>query len=116
MTMQSGDDAVAIGDARIEAALAELREMIARAFPTATFVVRTGDDPEGVYLIPTVDVPDTDVVFDVVVNRLLDLQIDERVPVYVFPIRPIARIRAELEAERGGRRRKSLVTLLTTEP
>ena len=116
MSIGNEDDAVVTGDARIKAALLELREMIARAFPTATFAVRTGDDPEGVYLIPTVDVPDTDAVFEVVVDRLLELQVDERVPVYVFPVRPPERVRAELESERRGRRRKSLVTLLTTEP
>jgi len=99
----------------IEAAIAELRAAVARAFPTATFEVRTGDDPEGVYLLPIVDIEDTDVVFDVVADRLLELQIDERLPVYVFPIRTPERIRADLEARRGGWRRRSHMTLLATE-
>ena len=105
-----------MADPRVEAALAELRETIASAFPSATFAIETGDDPEGVYLVPTVDAPDTDVVFDLVVDRLVDLQVDERVPVYVFPIRTPERIRAELEAERRHGRPRSVLTRLFTAP
>ena len=110
--MQHGDDTVVVGDARLGAALAELRETIVRSFPSATFSIRTGDDPEGVYLIPTVDVADTDPVFDLIANRLLELQVEEDIPVYVFPVRTPERIRAELEAERRRGWKPSLLALL----
>ena len=85
-------------DPRIRAAVAELEELIRRRYPEATFDVGQGHDPEGVYLTPTVDVEDTDAVFDIVVDRLLELQIDDELPVYVIPVRPIERVMAELRA------------------
>lgn len=87
-------------DVRIDAAITELRQMINSHFPTATFAITHGDDPEGVYLIPTVDVEDTEEVFDVVVERLLQLQIDDELPVYVIPIRPEARVLQEFRTQR----------------
>jgi hypothetical protein len=87
-------------DPRISTALGELRERIQQRYPDATFVVEEGEDPEGVYLIPTVDAEDTDEVLDVVMDRLLDLQIGEGLPVYVMPALPLARV-AEQLAERS---------------
>ncbi|HEX5497926.1 MAG TPA: hypothetical protein VFX03_01825 [Thermomicrobiales bacterium] len=80
----------------IAAALRELQDRIAARYPEATFAVEDGSDPRGIYLIATVDVPDTDVVFDLVVERLLELQIEDGLPIYVTPIRPIARVIAML--------------------
>lgn len=42
---------------RIEAALDELRQIIATRYPGAEFVVEEGCDPPGTYLVATVDVP-----------------------------------------------------------
>jgi hypothetical protein len=77
---------------RIQHALDELKGIIQRHYPAATFVVAAGEDPEGVYLKPIVDVEDTEEVFDTVVDRLLQLQIDEELPVYVIPLRPLERV------------------------
>jgi hypothetical protein len=44
------------------------------------------------YVLATVDVEDTDVVVEVYIDRLLDLQIDEGLAVYVVPVRPLARV------------------------
>lgn len=71
----------------IERALDKLRVMISRRFPAAEFFVTTGDDPEGVHLHAVVDVEDLDEVTEVVVSRLVDMQVDEGIPVYVFPRR-----------------------------
>jgi len=38
-----------------------------------------------------VDVEDTDEVVDVFMDRLLEMEIEEGLPVYVIPIRPIER-------------------------
>jgi hypothetical protein len=81
---------------RIKEALHELKGLITARFPQAAFVVEEGFDPEGVYLITTVDIADTDEVIGVVGDRLVELQVDEGLPVYVTPLRPIERVVAEL--------------------
>ena len=81
---------------RIQEALDELKGLITAYFPQAAFVVEEGFDPEGVYLITTVDIADTDEVIAVVGDRLVELQVDEGLPVYVTPLRPIERVVAEL--------------------
>jgi hypothetical protein len=53
-------------------------------------------DPKGIYLVTTVDIADTDEVIDVVGDRVLALQVDEGLPIYVTPLRPIQRVIAEL--------------------
>jgi hypothetical protein len=49
--------------------------------------VTPGEDPEGLYVLATVDVDDTDAVVDVYIDRLLTLQIDDGLPIYVVPLR-----------------------------
>ncbi|HET8629111.1 MAG TPA: hypothetical protein VFL91_16940 [Thermomicrobiales bacterium] len=89
-------------DPRIQAALTELRELILRRFPTATFTVYRGEDPGGIYLTPIVDVEDLDEVAEVFTDRLLDIQIEEGLPVYVVPDLPLERALAQMR-ERAGR-------------
>ena len=59
-------------------------------------VVEEGCDPEGIYLVMTVDIADTDEVMDVIGDRLVELQVTEGLPVYVTPLRPIERVIAQL--------------------
>lgn len=80
----------------MEAALRELQELITARFPQASFVVEDGFDPEGVYLVTTVDIADTDEVMAVVGDRLVELQVDHGLPVYVTPLRPLERVVAQL--------------------
>jgi hypothetical protein len=86
-------------DPRIEAALAELRGMILQHYPEATFQVTEGEDPCGIYLTATVDVEDTDEVVDVFVDRLVNMQVEEGLPVYVIVLEPtwrsIERLRSQ---------------------
>jgi hypothetical protein len=81
---------------RMEAAVHELQELITARFPQAAFVVEEGVDPEGIYLVTTVDIADTDEVIAVVGDRLAELQVDEGLPLYVTPLRPIERVIAQL--------------------
>jgi hypothetical protein len=81
---------------RMQEAIDELKGLINARFPKAAFVVEEGFDPEGVYLITTVDIADTDDVIAVIGDRLVALQVDEDLPVYVTPLRPIERVVAEL--------------------
>ena len=80
----------------IEKAINELQGMISERFPQASFVVEEGFDPKGIYLVTTVDIADTDEVMDVVGDRLVELQVDEGLPIYVTPLRPIQHVVAEL--------------------
>jgi hypothetical protein len=95
---------------RVEAALNELQQMIAARFPQATFVIEEGDDPVGTYLVATVDVPDTDEVFAVVVDRLIDVQVEEGLPVYVVVVRPIERVLEYMREQERAHGRSPLPT------
>ncbi len=75
-------------DPRIQNALTDLQAIIKKHFPKATFEVSEGDDPCGVYLMATVDVDDLMTVIDVFAARLVDIQVEEELPVYVIPMRP----------------------------
>ena len=84
---------------RIKEALHELKGLITAHFPQAAFVVEEGFDPEGVYLVTTVDIADTDDVIAVVGDRLVEMQVEEGLPVYVTPLRPLERVVAELRKQ-----------------
>lgn len=86
---------------RITAAVAELKALVLQRYPEASFNVTRGDDPEGVYIWASIDADDLDLVTDFLANRLLELQVDEDLPVYVVPIRPVERVLAEFRAERA---------------
>jgi hypothetical protein len=81
---------------RMEDAVHELKELITARFPQAAFVVEEGVDPEGIYLVTTVDIADTDEVIAVIGDRLVELQVEEGLPIYVTPLRPIERVLAQL--------------------
>lgn len=91
-------------DPRMQAALDELRGMIEQRYPTATFAVSRGhDEPENIHLTVTVDLDDPDEVLDLLLDRLLELQVEDRVPVYVIPIRTPERVLADVQPELGQR-------------
>jgi hypothetical protein len=75
-------------DSRRREAIRELTSLIRRQYPTATFAVAPDpDDSDITILWTTVAVDDRDQVLDLVIERELQLQIEEGVPVYVVPIR-----------------------------
>jgi hypothetical protein len=68
-------------------ALAELQGMIRARYPSTEFRVRPGvDDPETTYLVATVDVDDPDEVLDLVLDRLMRLQVDDGLPICLLPV------------------------------
>lgn len=92
-------------DPHVESALAELQGMIAQHHPTATFEISRGEDePENIHLTAVVDVDDTDDVLGLVIDRLVTLQVDERIPVHVIPIRTPERVLAAMRAQPTPRR------------
>lgn len=86
---------------RLEEAIVELRELIAQQYPDATFTVSEGEDPDGIYLTATVDVEDMGEVVDVFLERMVDLQIEEDLPLYVVAIRPLERNLAILSRQQA---------------
>ena len=80
----------------MEKAVNELKGTISKCFPQASFVLEEGFDPKGIYLVTTVDIADTDEVIDVIGDRFVELQVDEGLPIYVIPFRPLQRVVAEL--------------------
>ena len=90
---------------QLQAAVTELQDLILGHYPAATFRVARGEDPEGIYVKATVDVEDTDEVMDLVVDRLLQAQIDEGLPLYVILLRPIEKVIQELQMPRVAKER-----------
>ena len=81
---------------RLREAIDELRGLIASRYPAARFAVGEGDDPEGIYLTATVDVEDMGEVVDVFLDRLVELQVEEALPIFVVAVRPLERTLALL--------------------
>ncbi len=89
-------------DSRTQSALIELRDLIQSRYPTASFEISRGhDEPINIHLDVTVDIDDPFEVLDMVLDRLLEFQIDERIPIHVIPVRTPERIEAALRAESG---------------
>jgi hypothetical protein len=82
---------------RLDAAIAEIQELILAHFPDATFELELGEDPDGTWMTVTVDVDDADKVVDVFVEPLLQMQVEELLPLYVIVVRPTERILADLQ-------------------
>lgn len=99
-----------LDDPRIQSALDELRSMILKRFPEATFEVGLHPDLDGIWLVAIADVDDLDEVTDVVISRVVDMQVDEGLPVYVVGGWPPERLRAYL------RERRTLSPLGPAEP
>ena len=97
-------------------ALQELQGMIAARYPSASFVVSHGDDPEGFYLSPTVDVEDTTEVLDVIRDRLFEMQVDDGLDVYVTPVRPVQRVLEEVREQQKQWPRGRRGSILDLEP
>ena len=89
-------------DPRMERAITEMQERIAARYPMATFEVEAGEEPEVVYLTAVMDLDDPDEVLDVVIDRLLELEIDEGLPLYVVPARTPERIAAMLSERKDS--------------
>jgi hypothetical protein len=90
-------------DEKTTQAVAELKGMITTNYPSATFAVAPGiDEPHSINVLATVDVDDPDEVTDLTIERELQLQIDEGLPVYVIPLRTPERV-TKLVAEQRAR-------------
>jgi hypothetical protein len=92
-----------VANARAQAASVELQRIIADRYPGATFeLAQAPDDPHSIHLIATVDVDDPDEVGDLVIDRVVEMQAEEGIPIHVIPIRPLERVRAAAEAQQAN--------------
>lgn len=94
------DNHYQITDPKMRAAVAELQELIRSQYPTTTFTVGEAEDPDGVYMRAIVDVDDTDEVTEVLLDRLVDLQVEDGLPIYVVTVRTPERIAAFRQRQR----------------
>ncbi len=76
--------------------IAAVEALILAHYPDATFAVFHGEDPEGTYLRATVDIEDLDEVMDLVTDLLLDIEVEQGLPVYIALTQPDGRIAAQL--------------------
>jgi len=90
-------------DPKMQAAVAELQELIRSQYPSTTFSVGEAEDPDGVYLRAIVDVDDTDEVTGVFIDRMIDLQVEEGLPIYVVPVRTPERIASLRQQQQAAR-------------
>lgn len=90
-------------DPRMQAAVAELQELIRSQYPSTTFTVGAAEDPDGVYMRAIVDVDDTDEVTEVFIDRMIDLQVEDGLPIYVVPVRTPERREALRQQQREAR-------------
>lgn len=88
-------------DPQAQRVINELTDMVRRRYPTASFAVGSSpEDPEVTHIIATVDVDDPDEVVDLVIDRMLEAQIDEGIPVHLIPVRTSERLAALLKQQR----------------
>jgi hypothetical protein len=87
---------------QMETAVEEIKRLVTQRFPDATFVLGHGEDPEGIHLIVTVDLDDMGEVVDIYLDRLVDMQLDDMLPLYVIPVRPVQRSLAILAREQAA--------------
>ena len=99
---------------RVLAALSELKGVILHHHPSASFMVSRGnDEPSNIHLHAVIDSDDPDEVLDLLGDRLVELQTDERIPVYVIPLRTPERILAAMrERATAGRYPPRTVSLI----
>jgi hypothetical protein len=89
-------------DPSVEEAVAELKALVRSRYPDAEFSLGRGeDDPSEIHVYATVDVPDTDEVVDLVIDRVLDLQMKQGLPIHVIPLQTRSRIVLGIEEQRA---------------
>lgn len=76
---------------KMEAAIEEMKQLIAAKYPDASFEVDYGEEPLGIHLFATFEHDDLGEVLDHYIDRLVDFQVDEGLRLYVVPMRPSAR-------------------------
>jgi len=105
-------------EGRMQEAISELQTTIGQRYPSASFTLsHPEDEPTSVELTAIVDVEDPDEVLDTVIERVIEFQVDEQLPIHVVPIRTPERVAADLQNQgRVGRRMRRSTSLLDRLP
>jgi hypothetical protein len=93
------DSHIDITNPRLLEASTELETLLRAAYPDASFSRLWLDDPEGMHLRVIVAVDDPEEVFDLVCDRLLHFQIEEGLPLYLVPLRPMGEVLKQLHSK-----------------
>ena len=100
---------------RMQRAIEELKHLVREHYPDATFSIeRSPDNPRVIHLVATVDVPDTTEVADVVIDRMMQLQIEDKLPLFIIPVQPKERVLQMLREQEEARAER--VTVPPLEP
>jgi hypothetical protein len=87
----------------MEAAIAEMTERLTERFPSTTFEIYEGEDPDGIYLAAIIDTDDPEEATDLFRDRIVDLQVEESLPLFVIPERTPERTAVLLAREAQDR-------------
>ena len=83
----------------MQGAIDELKAIILAHYPETAFrVTPSPEERDAVHLKAIVDVDDTDEVVDLVIDRMMEMQIDDGLPIYVVPVRTPERRAAAVAA------------------
>jgi hypothetical protein len=77
---------ISLRNEKVQRALAEVQAIIKTAYPEAEFQIACGEDPVGIYIDAYTDAVDGFCVLDLVSDRLVDLNVDEGLPIHVIPL------------------------------
>ena len=92
---------------RMRQAVEELKGLVRQHYPDATFrLSRSPEEPRALHLWTTVDLEDLDAVLDPIIERIVELQTDERLPIHVIPVRPRERVLAALREKEAAKARR----------
>jgi len=99
---------------RARAAIDELKHSILSRHSDATFIVHPGfDDPRSISLEVYVDLDDPHQILEEIIDRVVDIQVDEGIPLHVLPLhtpeRALAASIAYAERQRDPWRLRTLV-------
>jgi hypothetical protein len=84
---------------RLLEASGELEKRIQKAYPNARFSRLWFDDPEGLQLQVVIPITDPEEVFNLVCDELLHYQIEEGLPLYLIPLRPVGEVVKQLQSK-----------------
>src|ERR687885_2605133 len=93
---------------RMRQAVEDLKGLVRQRYPDATFrLSRSPEEPRALHLWTTVDLEDLDAVLDPIIDRIVELQTDERLPIHVIPVRPRERVLAALREQEAAKARRT---------
>ncbi len=78
---------------RRQQAVAELTNLIRNQYPSAACRIEPGiDEPQSTHITVVVDLDDPDEVMDLIIDRLIELQVEQNIPISVIPTRSPERV------------------------